>query len=458
MVQIVIILAYFFMIAIFGKFAKRASSEQEYEGHNLGLLMCIAIGAGEWLGGTSISGVSEYGFLYGISGATYTLANALGICFLALFLARFYRRLNVSTVPEIIGMYVGTNARMVASAILWMIMMLVGVSQMVAIGAIGETLLHLDVKISIILFGSFVIIYTLIGGMNVIGNTNIVHMVFMYVGVLAVLIFELSNIGGITTLVDNLGDKYFSISTIGYEKVFSWITASILGACTAQAGIQPILKSKNEKVAVQASFLIAICVAPFGIIIALLGIISRYLFPEIVDGKLALYTLILSLNPILSGMVMASLIAAILSTAAPILISCGTLLKRDMYDVIAKKKRKDLGIARILTAISGIICILLGVTFGADAQILDFIYFAYSLRGSLFIIIVFSIISKNMSEKTAIISMIITTFVSLLWVINKQLSGYYLIPHVTETYVAVFTTFFGCAIGSLIHTLKYKEI
>lgn len=451
MIQIAIIALYLAWIICFGIKARKASNEAEFEGNNLGILMCVAIGAGEWLGGTSISGVSEYGFIYGISGALYTIANAIGICFLALFLAKFYRKQNVSTVPGIIGNYLGKNSRIVASAILWMIMVLVGVSQMIALGAIGESLLHIDRKLSIILFGSFVIIYTFIGGMNVIGNTNIVHMLLMYAGLLAVLFFEIRDIGGISVISSNVGKEYFNISAMEYEKVLSWVTASVLGACTAQAGIQPILRSKNEHVAVKSSFLIALCVAPFGVIIALLGIIARFRFPTQSDGKIALYTLILSLNPVLSGIVMASLLAAVLSTAAPILISCGTLLKRDIYDSICAQNGKSLQIARFFTVVSGAICIFLGILLGANTIILDFVYFAYSLRGSLFIIILFAILSNNITEKSAIISMILTGIVSCIWLCYKQMTGDYLIPHVTETYVAIIIAIVGCGIGCLIN-------
>ena len=84
---------------------KKGGTAKAFHGANLGILMCVAAGAGEWMGGTSTTGVSEYGYLYGLSGAWYTIANGLGIMVCAIFFAKLYRSLNTHTVPGIIGYY-----------------------------------------------------------------------------------------------------------------------------------------------------------------------------------------------------------------------------------------------------------------------------------------------------------------------------------------------------------------
>lgn len=129
-----IIVAYIVLTIIIGLLAQKTSNANAYEGFRLSLLMCVAVGAGEWMGGTSTTGVSEYGYLYGISGAWYTIANGIGICFLAIFFARLFRSLNTSTVPEIIGRYLGSKSRIIASVLLIIVLMIVGISQMIAVG------------------------------------------------------------------------------------------------------------------------------------------------------------------------------------------------------------------------------------------------------------------------------------------------------------------------------------
>ena len=47
------------------------------------------------------------------------------------------------------------------------------------------------------------------------------------------------------------------------------------------------------------------------------------------------------MNPWVSGLVMAAILAAVLSTASPIFLSCGTLITRDIYCVYRKESTNE---------------------------------------------------------------------------------------------------------------------
>ena len=465
MIQAGIIILYFFITILVGILSKKTNSANVFEGFKLSLLMCVAIGAGEWMGGTSTTGVSEYGYLYGISGAWYTIANGIGICFLALFFARLFRSLNSSTVPEIIGRYLGSRARTVSSIMLTIVLMIVGISQLIAVGTLGESLLHLNPVLSILILGLGVLIYTCFGGMNAIGSTNVLHMIVMYAGMLIAVILCFMKYGDIS---GSLPVQYFSPVSIGYDKVFSWIIASVLGACTAQAGLQPILKSKDEKTAVRSSFIIALIVAPFGILTALLGMYARVGFPSLTNPKLALPTLLINMNPWVSGFVMAAILAAILSTASPIFLSCGTLITRDLYcewkkrknenDDTSESEKKLLRVSRSSTLIVGLVCILLAILLSNATTILDIVYFAYSLRGSLFVVLLLGIFWKKMNRKVAVSAMICTAIIGFIWIGYKKIYGTYPVRFITETYAAILTTLLVGICGSLFVRKKENNI
>ncbi len=455
MIQLGIILCYFLATILIGVAAnRRTDSVERFEGYQLGLLMCVAISAGEWMGGSSTTGVSEYGYLFGISGAWYTVANGLGICFLGLFFARMFRRLNTSTVPEIIGRYLGGKARVVSSLLLTLVLAIVGTSQMIAIGTLGQSLLGLDAGLSILILGGGVLLYTCLGGSRAIGFTNLIHMIIMYLGIIAALAVCAATHGGADALREALPASYFSPVAIGPNRVISWIIASVLGACTAQAGLQPILRSRDEQTATRASFLIALIVAPFGILTALLGMYARMLFPALESAKLALPTLLMTLNPWISGLVMAAIVAAVLSTASPIFLACGTLVTRDLYSVLPHDRPPDaarlLRVSRLATLGAGAACLLAAVLLSESSTILDVVYFAYSLRGSLFVILLLGIFWKRMTPRAAVIAMLLTAAVGLYWVIFHKITGAYPIPGVTETYAAIFVSLAGGAGVSLL--------
>lgn len=454
-VQIVIVLMYLAGTIAIGLLAvRRTKSAESFHGVRLGIFMCVAAGTGEWLGGTSTTGVSEYGYLFGISGSWYTIANGIGVIFLALLFAKLYRSLDTVTVPGIIERYIGVDARVISSILLTFVMIAVGTSQIVAAGTLGVTVFHLDYVTSVLILGTGFIVYTLAGGMLAVGYTNMLHLAAMYGGVLLAIVLTLADVGGMTGLREALPDSYFNMTAIGVPKVSSWIIASLLGACTAQAGIQPILAARDVHVAKRSAIITAFVVAPFGLLTAILGMAAKVKFPDLANAKQALPTLMMNLNPVAGGLVLASILAAVLSTISPIILASGTMVTKDIYQ---RKWRPDatdqeiLIVSRITTALSGIICMAIAIALYDSSRILDIVYFAYTLRGSLFVVLLLGIYWKGTNQKGAIAGMVTTAVVGLVWVGIKTVTGTYPIhPELNETYVAVVTalvsTVFFCSV------------
>lgn len=464
MTQIIIVFAYIILTVLISYAGKNKSkTTKSYEGAGLGLLLCVVAGAGEWLGGTATTGIAEYGYLYGLSGAWYTIANGLGICFLAIFFAKMFRSLNTPTVSGIIGKFLGREAKMASAALLILIMIVIGMTPVVALGTMGETLFGFEPNASILIMGLTVLCYTVLGGMMAVGYTNILHLVVMYAGAILAVVLCGREVGGLEAITNSLPRSYFSFSSIGIPKISSWIVASVLGACTAQAGLQPVLAAKNEKVARKSSFYIALLVAPFGIFTAILGMIARVKLPGIENTKLVLPKLLLSMDSVAGGFIMASVFAAILSTIAPIFLSVGTLFTRDIYQETKwyKKNSSDdklLKVSRIATLIGGLICIAASLVFGKSSTILDMIYFGYSLRAALFIILLLGVLWKNTSPKAAITSMALTGITGIVWISYKKITGTYPIhPNFSETYISVLVALISTVVISLVHNYFKKN-
>ena len=463
MVQTIIIILYFAVTVAIGLISsKKSKSSDSFHGAAMGMFAIVAASAGEWLGGTATTGVSEYGFNYGLSGAWYTIANGIGVMFLALLFAKLYRSLNSVTVPGIIERFFGVKARTVSSVLLTIVMLAVGLSQMIAAGKLGQSLLGFDFTITVIVFAIIFIVYTLAGGMNAVASTNKLHLFVMYGGVIVAVIFALTKVGGWGGFMDGIdavetadpSKNYFNMFSIGGTKVSSWIIAGLLGACTAQAGIQPVLAAKDVPTAKKACIITAFVAAPFGLFTALLGMIAKVMSHNgtltdtlgnvVTDGKMALPTMMMHLHPIIGGLVLASILAAILSTVSPIILSAGTMVTKDLYQRVIKPNATDaevLKMSRITTALSGVICAVGAIFLVNASAVLDLVYAAYSLRGAIFIVVLFGIYWRHASQKASCISMICTGVVAVLWVAVKLVTGAYPISigsfAITETYAAV---------------------
>ena len=193
-----------------------------------------------------------------------------------------------------------------------------------------------------------------------------------------------------------------------------------------------------------AIIMIAMIVAPFGILSAFLGMAARIWFPEMANAKLALPALLQNMPVLTAGLVTAAMTAAILSTAAPILLACGTLFTKDVYLRLhpGLSSRKELQVSRIATLTAGVLCVLMAILMYYSATVLDIVYFAYSLRGSLFVILLFGIFSRKQKpqENPTIAAMILTAATGLFWTVWKAYTGSYPIaPWVSDTYASICT-------------------
>lgn len=460
--QLLIIILYFVITMLIGFLAARKTkSSANFMGAQMGVLAIVCVACGQWLGGTATTGCAEYGFTSGISGWWYTISNGIGMLMMALFFAERYRRYDSVTIPGIIEKLLGVKARTVSSCLLIFVMLAVGLSQMISAGKLGQSLLGIDFTLSCCIFAVIFIAYTMSGGMDSVSATNKLHLVIMYGGMILAVFLAVRAAGGWSGMKESLdaidaveGSNHFSMSGVGIDKVSSWILASVLSAGAAQASIQPVLAARDPKTAKKACLISVFVVAPFGLFSCLLGMASRVLSEQglllnlsgvnVTDPKLAFTTLIMNFSPVVSGIILASILAAILSTISPIILASATMFTKDLYQRRMKPDASDKEIvfmSRLTTALSGVVCCLAAIALVNASAVLDLVYAAYTLRGVLFIVLLFGIYWKHTSGKGACVAMLFTFAVCLVWVAAKLITGSYPLVigrfAVSETYVGV---------------------
>jgi len=455
--QLIIIVVYFVLTMAIGILASRKTkSSDSFVGAGMGVFAIVCVACGQWLGGTATTGCSEYGFTSGISGWWYTIANGVGMLMMGLFFAERYRKYGEVTIPGIIEKVVGPKSRTVCSCLLIFVMIAVGLSQMIAAGKLGQSLLGMDFTLSCCIFAVIFIIYTMSGGMDSVEATNKLHIGFMYFGMILAVILALREMGGWGSFKATLdavdaaeGTHHFSMFGVGASKVTSWIVASVLSAGAAQASIQPVLAAKNPKIAKKACLLSVLVVVPFGLFTCMLGMSARAMsemgvLETITDAKLAYTTLIMHFPPVVGGIILASILAAVLSTVSPIILAAATMFTKDIYQRRIKPDATDAEItknARIGTAVSGVLCCLLAIALVKSSAVLDLVYAAYTLRGVLFIVILFGMYWKFTSERGVCTGVLVTFVCCIAWVGAKIATGRYPLYigsfAISETYLGV---------------------
>jgi SSS family solute:Na+ symporter len=407
-VQFIILFAYFILVLVVGLLAQKlAKSGTDYliAGRNLGLWLCTVVVVGEWLGGMSTIGVSERAFATGISSAWYNISTSIGMFLFGLLLAKYYRKHKVYTVAEMIEKLYDKNTRVISAFAFLVAYIVLGYVQVQTVGSVMASTLNIPFERGVLIGGLLVAIYVTAGGFWSITLTNIIHTFLLYFAVISTFIIGLVKIGGYSGLFASLQAagknvaQFKSPFGVGVNTVLSWIVGGIFGAFAAQASIQPVFAAKDEKTAKNASILSALLIFPTGIMTATLGMIAATgKFGTIQNAKQALPQLLMSTQFVpawFGGLALAGILAAILSTVAPVMFAISTILVKDIYHYLINKdadEKKLLSVSRQFTFVVGILLIPLAIYM--KGFVLDTAYISYAIRAAAAVVVLLGVYWK----------------------------------------------------------------
>lgn len=210
-------------------------------------------------------------------------------------------------------------------------------------------------------------IYTIAGGLSAVIYTELIQTFILIGGALVLTLLGLNEVGWISGLMEKVPADYFHMFKPMDHPDFPWagiiFGAPILGIwywCTDQFIVQRVLSAKNISEArsgtIFAGFLKILPV----FILVFPGIIAKALYPEI-QGDQAYPVLVTRLLPIgLKGIVIASLLAALMSSLASCFNSSSTLFTMDIYKKLKPEASENqlVLIGRISTGVLVILGIL----------------------------------------------------------------------------------------------------
>jgi len=377
--------------------------------------------AGLAIGGASTVGVAEQAYEAGISAGWYNGAWAAGAIVFALLAASKYRKISMTTIPEIIGKFFGEPSRILAIICQIFIQIIITSLQYVAGGAILASLLPdiFTLKSGMITSAIVFITITAAGGYWAAGLGNFVNVIVIYSGIITSLLMSIRSSGGFNSIVQSLPPEkpWFNLfEGIGLPVISAWFIVMITQAFSTQSVCQISFAAKNEKSARNGFIIGGILIFPVGFICALMGIISAATFPDI-KPALALPKIILKSHPLSAGLALAGLWAADVSTATGLLISSSTLVVQDIAGKYFKKnlnEREQFIATKIITIAISIITFILALTVSG---ILKTLLIGLTLATPLTIVILASLYTPSLCRKSSALWTIVAGIAALgLWV------------------------------------------
>ncbi len=371
MLDLAIIIIYFLGMLAIGVYVYRkrqaSSNDGFFVANRSGTTLLIAGSlCATFIGASVAVGMAGLGYSKGLSGAWWLLVGAVGLFILGLFLARKVRRVGLYTLPELVEKQYGSKAGFVASILIVVAWIAVIAGQIIAAGKILTVLLPYDLSSLMAIAAAVFILYTALGGQYSIIRTDFAQFAILTVGILISLGFVLVRVGGISGLTASLPSEYFSFPVSINFGWYDLVLFLILTGSTYIVGpdiYSRLFCARDEKVARSSVLWAALIAIPVAFVIVLIGMGAKVLFPEIASEQ-AFPTVIENLLPIgVSGLVVAALLAAIMSSADTVLLTTSTILSQDIYKRISPdmSERKSLIVSRLGVVIIGVLALVVAL-------------------------------------------------------------------------------------------------
>ena len=328
----------------------------------------IAVGASIFasnIGSEHLIGLAGAGASSGLAMAHWEIQGWM-ILILGWVFVPFYSRSMVLTMPEFLERRYNSQSRTILSAISLISYVLTKVAVTVyAGGLVFQTVFGIDTIFGIDFFWIaaiglilFTALYTVIGGMKSVLYTAVLQAPILLIGSLAILVLGLKEVGGWNevmtiiqaTPVNDYGDSMANLIRSNRDSDFPWLGvlfgSSIIGFwywCTDQYIVQRVLAGRDEKQARRGSIFGAYLKLTPVFFFLIPGMIAFALhqqggdfLPLLADGTpnadASFPTLVAKLLPAgLKGVMVCGLLAALMSSLAPLFNSSAMLFTIDFY-------------------------------------------------------------------------------------------------------------------------------
>ena len=335
------------------------------------------------VGGSVTVGMAGLGFGRGLTGAWWLLVGTIGLVLLGAFFARKVRSAALYTLPELAEKQYDRRVSLAASILIVIAWTGVVAGQIVAAGKVLSILGLGSGAFWMVIFTVVFVVYTVVGGQLSVIRTDLFQAVLICLGIFVALGLLLPQLGGLSGLKLSLPQDFFSFPL---SSQFDWkalLSLLILVGATYVVGPDMYTRlfcAKNEGIAQRATFLSALSFIPLAFAIALIGMGARVLYPQISPEQAFPQVISGVLSPWLGGLVLAALVAALMSSADTCLLSQGVILTQDIIKrfVPSLSEKKTILLTRLNIVVLGLLALGLALILKGVISSLLFAYTVFT--------------------------------------------------------------------------------
>lgn len=361
--MIVSYLAVMFFVALWLRRKIKDDTDYLLAGRNMGAWLIAIMLLATNFGGAFVLGTSQDAYSVGFAAISFAIGIFVGLCFLALFVAKRVRAGSFVTVPEFLEHRFGSRpVRLLASTL--SIIALTGIlAGQVGAASSSLTALGLSPLWGAVAGTALIIAFTVLSGMWGVAITDVIQFIVIVGGLLIVAFIAVQAAGGLgviaATFESSGVSQPFNPLNQGWSFLLGAALPVVVHKLVGQDVMQRVFSAKSAKSAALGAGFAGVLTAAFAVVPAIAGMAARTLFPDLDPTVGVMPTLIAEVLPVwAAGILVAAIISAVISTANAILLAAVSNISNDFLLKIRSFRENpamQLRWSRILTVVLGIL-------------------------------------------------------------------------------------------------------
>lgn len=443
----------------------RTSNSSDYflGGRSLGPWPAALSAGASDMSGWLLLGLPGYAFAAGLESLWLAGGLLLGTWANWLFTAKRLRTYSIIandslTLPEFFANRFQDNSRLlqVISAFFILLFFLFYTSSgLVAGGKLFETVFGMDYSIAVIVGTICVVSYTLFGGFLAVSWTDLVQGLLMAAALMIVPVMVMQMDGGWSAMfnsLDELNPQLLTVFNDSDGNALSWISIVSLAAWGlgyfGQPHILARFKAARSNEEIPTARRIAVIwsglsmAGAVGVGLAGLVYVNGHMSGNLADGEKIFMVLVnAAFHPVIAGILLAAILAAIMSTADSQLLVSSSALAEDFYKKLLRPhagQKEIVNVGRAAVLVLSVVALMLA--FNPDSSVLGLVSYAWAGFGAAFgPALLLSLYWPRMTRNGALAGIIVGALTVVVW---KQLSGgifdlYEIVPGILFATLAV---------------------
>ncbi len=442
---------------IYGQSLKKKSkhkSDTDYNfldlllmGRQLTLPMFVATLVATWYGG--IFGVTKIAFEQGIFNfVTQGFFWYIAYIIFALFIVKKVSNYKALTLPNLIGKMFGPKSEKLSAV--FNFFNVLPIAYVISLGLLIQAIFGCSMFMGMLIGTTIVILYTLYGGFRAVVFSDIVQFFVMCLGVFLVLVFSIKLFGGIDFLKANLPSTHFSpTGGVGLATTLVWGFIA-LSTLVDPNFYQRVFAAESDKAARNGILISTLIWFLFDICTTAGAMYARAVIPEAASDKAYLIYAMQILPDGIKGLVLAGILATILSTLDSYLFIAGTTVS---YDMVPRKWKGKVSLYHLGIVFVGILAVVMGLVFDGNIKSVWKTLGSYSASCLLLPVVYGYIFPGKIKDMQFVIASILGVITVTIWR-NIPLPGFW--QNVDELYMGIVATSLGLVVYGLVRKENKK--